>query len=164
MPTYEHETFFFSTFILLLAIAAYTAYCAKQKGRSPYIWFIAGIFIGILAPLILLALPNVPPEKECLPGEPTMSVSNPDPSLSALVGVPPAPPGVQPQEEEDHLWFYLTSAHQQIGPVSIFALRDLWNTGRIEPITYVWCEGMEQWARVDELPKLKTALNKHVST
>jgi hypothetical protein len=161
MPTQEHEVFFFWSFIVLIAIAGYTAYYAKKKGRNPYIWFAAVMLIGILAPLILLALPNVPPESETRSSDPTMSVSNPDPSLSENAVPPTSPPEFKPPMEEDHLWFYLNNAHQQIGPVSIFALRDLWNTGRLETSTYVWCEGMEQWARIEDLPKLKSALNRH---
>ncbi len=145
------------SFLLLLIIASLTAYFAKSKGRNPLLWFILGVLLGIFAPLILLFFPSVKNERSNN-GMPTMTVSEPDPSLQYL------PSTVPNQEElkrqEDKLWYYLDQNHQQMGPVSIIALRELWNRGQLELNSYVWTEGMEKWEKVDHLSDLKAALNK----
>ena len=145
------------SFVLLLIIASFTSYYANRKGRNPAIWFVLGVLLGIFAPLILLFLPKVKQEGD---GLPTMTFSKPDPSLSHL---PPSPPSSEEairQQEENKLWYYLDQDHQQIGPVSIVALRELWNRGKLDLNQFVWSEGMEKWEKVDTLPELKATLNK----
>ncbi len=139
--------------ILLFIIAVFSAYYANQKGRSPLAWFILGVFIGVFAPLILFFLSDLKDQKT--KEWPTMGTSSPDPSLHPQ---PPPPTDIKRREEEDKLWYYLDVNHQQMGPVSLFALRELWNTGRLELTGYVWTEGMPEWERVDKLPALKEAL------
>ncbi len=145
--------------IFALIIACCTAYYANRKGRNPIIWFILGILLGIIAPLILLFLPTVNGGRNV--EKPTMSVSNPDPLLRQQPPLPPPSPAeLKHQEEEEKLWYYLDQQHQQMGPVSIVALRELWNTGRLNLNSYVWTNGMSQWEKVDQLSELKVALNK----
>lgn len=158
MPSHTDPNMLLS-FILLLIIASFTSYYANRKGRNPVLWFIIGVLLGIFAPLILLFFPPVKKESSNN-GIPTMTVSNPDPSLENLPQpIPPTQAQLKRQEEEDKLWYYLDQNHQQMGPVSIIALRELWNRGQLELSSYVWSEGMEQWQKVDNLPELKTALN-----
>jgi len=145
------------SFILLLVIASFTSYYANSKGRNPIIWFILGLLLGIFAPLILLFLAKVKPEGN---GYPTMTVSTPDPNLAHLPTPPSTPAELKLQEEENKLWYYLDKDHQQIGPVSMVALRELWNRGQLDLNQYVWSEGMEKWEKVDSLPELKASLNK----
>lgn len=143
------------SFIILVIVASLTAYYAERKGRSFAIWFLLGALLGIFAPLILFFLPSLQ-ETEESGGQPTMAVSQPDPSLQHL-------PSSAPQRDwqlEDKLWYYLDHQHQQMGPVSVIALRDLWNRGLLELNSYVWTEGMSQWRKVDELPELKATLSK----
>lgn len=155
MPSHtDHDVLL--SFILLLIIASFTAYYANRKGRNPLLWFIIGVLLGIFAPLILLFLSSVKPVDSDIP---TMSVSNPDPSLDQLDQAPPQV-NLQSSEEENKLWYYLDQNHQQIGPVSIIALRELWNRGQLEITSYVWSDGMEQWQKVDSLPELKKGLNR----
>jgi hypothetical protein len=147
------------SFILLLVIAALTAYYASRKGRNPLVWFIIGILLGIFAPLLLLFFPEVKKERE--DNEmPTMTISPPDASLHQISQTSPTPAEFERQEEEDKLWYYLDQNHQQMGPVSVVALRELWNRGKLELNNYVWTDGMEQWEKVDNLPDLKSVLNK----
>lgn len=147
------------SFILLLIIASLTAYYASRKGRNPLLWFIIGILLGIFAPLILLFFPAV---KNSVTGNgmPTMTVSPPDHTHQQLPQPPPTPAELKRQEEEEKLWYYLDQNHQQVGPVSIVALRELWHRGQLELNNYVWTDGMEQWEKVDNLPQLKEVLNK----
>lgn len=147
------------SFILLLVIASLTSYYAIRKGRNPIVWFVLGLLLGIFAPLILLFLSKVKPEGN---GLPTMTVSQPDPSLAHLPHPPPSPEEVTRLQEENKLWYYLDQDHQQIGPVSVVGLRELWNRGKLDLNQYVWSEGMEKWEKVDNLPELKSVLNKPV--
>jgi hypothetical protein len=157
MPSHTDPNMLLS-FILLLIIASFTAYYANKKGRNPLLWFIIGILLGIFAPLILLFLSSVKNEA-ANNGAPTMTISNPDPSLLNLPQTP-TQEEVKINEEETKLWYYLDQNHQQMGPVSIIALRELWNRGQLELNSYVWSDGMEQWQKVDNLVELKEALNK----
>lgn len=145
------------SFIILVIIASLTAYYADRKGRSFTIWFILGVLLGVFAPLILFFLPSLRGE-DVDEGQPTMTVSKPDSSLERLS--PPLAPVPTWKEEEDKLWYYLDQEHQQMGPVSIVALRDMWNRGLLELNSYVWTEGMGQWQKVEQLPELKDALSK----
>lgn len=145
------------SFIILIIIASLTAYYADRKGRSFTIWFILGALLGVFAPLILFFLPSLPEENSDAT-QPMMTVSQPDPSLSPVS--PPLASLPAWKGEEDKLWYYLDQEHQQIGPVSIVALRDMWKRGLLELNSYVWTEGMEQWQKVEQLQELREALNK----
>jgi hypothetical protein len=158
MPSHTDPNMLLS-FILLLIIASFTAYYANRKGRNPLLWFIIGILLGIFAPLILLFFPSVKSERG-ENGLPTMTVSNPDPSLEPLSIKPPTEEEIKRKEEENKLWYYLDQNHQQIGPVSTLALRELWNRGQLELNSYVWAVGMEKWEKVDNLSDLKAVLNR----
>lgn len=156
MPPHEMTTTqLIISFFILLIIASLTAYYADRKGRSFTIWFILGVLLGVFAPLILFFLSsnNGSNKKNDIP---SMSVSKPDPSLQIAA----SPPPVEFKGNEDKLWYYLDKDHQQMGPVSIVALRDLWNRGLLELTSYVWSQGMNDWLKVEQLPELKAALNK----
>ncbi len=158
MPHQEPSTMqMIVSFIILVIIASLTAYYADRKGRSFTVWFILGVLLGVFAPLILFFLPSLR-EEDVGEGQPTMTVSRPDPSLE-LISPPLAPVPVW-KEEENKLWYYLDQEHQQMGPVSMIALRDMWNRGLLELNSYVWTEGMGQWQKVEQLPELKEALSK----
>ncbi|WP_068468204.1 DUF4339 domain-containing protein [Candidatus Protochlamydia phocaeensis] len=157
MPPEANHTHMLFSFIILFIIASLTAYYADRKGRSFTVWFILGVLLGIFAPLILFFLPSIS-ETDKDTGEPTMTILHPSADLQNLPKTPPPP--FEQSEVAEKLWYYLDKDHQQMGPVSLIALRDLWNTGLLELNSYVWSEGMGQWQKVDDLPALKTALNK----
>ena len=48
-----------------------------------------------------------------------------------------------------------------MGPVSVIALRELWNRGELEMNQYVWSSGMDKWEKVEDLSELQNALNQH---
>jgi hypothetical protein len=155
MPPHEMTTTqLIISFFILLIIASLTAYYADRKGRSFTIWFILGVLLGVFAPLILFFLSSNNESNEN--NSPAMTVSKPDPSLQAAASLP----AVEFKGNEDKLWYYLDKDHKQMGPVSIVALRDLWNRGLLELTTYVWSQGMNDWLKVEQLPELKAALNK----
>lgn len=145
--------------IFLILIAGLTAYYAGRKGRNPVLWFIIGILLGIFAPLILMLLPVVK-DQNANKELPTMTILNPDSSLHQMPQPPLTESELKRQAEEDKLWYYLDKNHQQVGPVSFIALRELWNRGQLELNHYVWTEGMKQWEKVDTLPELKAILSR----
>lgn len=148
------------SFILLLLIATGTAYYAASKRRNPFIWFALGLLLGIFAPVILLFLSK---GKEEGNGFPTMTISKPDPATQHVPHVP-TQEELERQQEENRLWYYLDTDHKQIGPVSIVAIKELWNRGKLDLNQYVWSEGMEKWEKIDNLPELKAILNKPYTT
>ena len=89
-----------------------------------------------------------------------MSVSNPSASLKNNLQTPPKI-DEKVNEEENKLWYYLDRDHQQMGPVSVIALRELWNRGELEMNQYVWSSGMDKWEKVEDLSELQNALNQH---
>ena len=133
------------TLVGLILIATFTAYFANQKGRNPFTWFGLGFFFGIFGLIILYFLPNLHSTG------PAMALSKPAPSLN-----PPAPIiEIERTADEDKLWYYLDKDHAQMGPVSVIALRDLWNRGLLNSESLVWSEGMDEWQKVEALPGLK---------
>lgn len=144
------------TTIFLLIVASFTAYYAKQKGRNPSFWFFMGIMISFFAPLILWFLPSIKSDADSAAGVGVTELT-PDPySIRA-----PAKLSEKEEfssEDESHLWYYLDEDHEQMGPVSVLALRELWNRGELELSGYVWSEGMEKWQRVKDLPELIKSL------
>jgi GYF domain 2 len=146
--------------VLFLAIAGLTAYFARFKGRNPVAWFLIALLIGFFAPIILMFLPRLGPDGQPIISDldPTMTVLKPDAPDDEQSVFPS--PLLDRQEGEDKLWYYMDQAHQQVGPVSVIALREQWHTGRLELNSYVWTEGMVDWKKIDELPELKLILNK----
>lgn len=147
---------FILSFIFSTIFAFICAYYAEKKGRSPLGWFILGFLFTFISLIVLFFLSSLKKENGNLP---TMTVMPPDPDMiekeEALT-----PPPFEKYKEENQLWFYLDQDHQQIGPVSLIALRALWNRGLLELNSYVWTEGMDQWKKVDQLPELKAVLNR----
>lgn len=158
MFSYEHLTAsqYIWIFVFSTIFAFICAYYAEKKGRNSVAWFILGFLFNLYALIVLFFLS--PLKKDDLP---TMTELPPDPSLKEEILQEPTH-AFDRYKEENQLWYYLDENHSQMGPVSLIALRDLWNRGLLELNQYVWCEGMEKWERVDDLPDLKKALNRNV--
>lgn len=142
-----------------IIVAGITAYYANLRGKNPLLWFVIGMVTGVFALLILLLFQPVKKESE-KDELPTMTVLEPDPALKEASSH--EPDELKLQEGEDKLWYYLDQNHQQVGPVSVIALRELWNRGQLELNHYVWTAGMQQWEKVNQLPELKLLLNKTI--
>jgi hypothetical protein len=56
------------------------------------------------------------------------------------------------------MWYYFDKERLQCGPVGFQALRQDWLDQKIGVATYVWCEGMKVWEKIDDLPSLKNSL------
>lgn len=152
----------------LLIIASFVAYQAHLRGKNPWLWFTIGFFFGLLSPVFLLYFSA--PSNEESPnqegrspdGLPSMKVLMPDESLQSTNKDECMSETVSTQDEA--LWYYVDGQKQQRGPVSVIALRDLWNRGELELSSYVWTKGMEQWQKVGDLPTLKKQLSSTSST
>lgn len=140
---------FVVSFIVSTVFAFICAYYAEKKGRYPLGWFILGFLFTIFSLIVLFFLSPLKQEEA---GSSTAVVKD------ELKGPPPAP--IEFTKEEDRLWYYLDQNHQQMGPVSMVALREEWNRGLLELNSYVWADGMEKWEKVDQLPELKAAFKR----
>ena len=54
-------------------------------------------------------------------------------------------------------YYYLNSAQQQMGPVYADEFPRLGLNGE----TYVWCEGMPNWVKANQVPEILPYLNGH---
>ncbi|HUR26540.1 MAG TPA: DUF4339 domain-containing protein [Planctomycetota bacterium] len=73
-----------------------------------------------------------------------------------LEQVPPPPPS-ESEGGDGRQWFYAVDSREQ-GPIGVGELRPLWNSGEVGPDTLVWSKGMQQWARIQEVPGLSEVL------
>jgi GYF domain 2 len=139
----------FLSFILWLLIGIATAYFANQRGRDPFIWFIVGMFLGLLGLALLFFLPSYSSEGQLSEeSEKHVETSPEEPAFS--------------DRSHEYLikeWFYLDGQRQQQGPMRFEALKSVWGQGRLSIESYVWCDGMENWKKIEELPFLKKALS-----
>ncbi len=133
---------------MLLFFGALSAYIAKQKDRDPVGWFLIGVLLGIFSPLILLFLPNASASKN----GPKDTQENEDRLLEIKPG--------QLSNLDDYSskeWFYLHGT-QHSGPFSFLKIQSLWNEGKIQPVTFVWTEGMAEWKKIADLQNLQNNL------
>jgi hypothetical protein len=144
----------FLTLFFWLLMGFSTAYFAQQRGRNPYLWFIIGIFFGLLGLLFVFLLPVVNAdgsgsgfeEKDIIKGEDSSGDS---------------PDFFAPSKSHDFFikdWFYLDSQSKQYGPISFDLLKKLVEEEKIQRSSYVWCVGMTGWKRIEEFDELKALL------
>lgn len=143
-------------FLISTVFAFLCAYYAEKKARNPIIWFILGFLFSFYALVVLFFLSSIKNEEE---KQPTMTILPPDPDLKDKETIYPLST-FEKYKEENQLWFYLDEDHQQTGPVSLIALRDLWNRGLLLINQYVWSEGMTKWEKIQDLPDLIIALGR----
>lgn len=124
---------FLQILIAALIMGSLTAYLAKGRGRDTKTWFFVGFLCGIFG---LIALFFYPPVEQKAKQEP---VAPPKPVEDALAA---------------KSWYYLDKEHATIGPQPLDVLQTLFKEQKITPRTYIWCEGMEGWKRLEELPEL----------
>jgi hypothetical protein len=129
----------FLSILLSLTLGWGCCHLAKQRGRSPLNWFIAGLFFGIFALIVLFILP-IRQRREAF--HPDALSYQKIPKLALL----------SPSHEEK-LWYFLDEEKTQIGPMSFDALSKAWNEGKIRENTYVWNESMDNWQKFQEVIK-----------
>ena len=146
------------TIFLLMVMGAATAYLAYQRGRDPYMWFVIGIFFGVLAMLLLVILPVVTNEEELKAQEKSKElVDRREEQMKEQEKLENAP-NLQPQSVETNEWFYLDKTRQQQGPFSFYVINELWEGAEINAHTLVWTDGMAEWKQIQDTPNLHHVL------
>ncbi len=81
------------------------------------------------------------------------------PPSSGQAGRSEAAPGTStPSDHEDRAWYFADHQGRQ-GPVSLTILRTLWAQGVVTGQTYVWAEGMGDWASIAQVAGLEDMLD-----
>ncbi len=154
----DFEIMFLLSLFISTAVAGATAYLAHLKGRNPFLWFFFGIMFSFFAPLVLISMDLFEKYQSGL-SQQSKSKSSSASSVNGEEGKKDLDQQkINPLAEAS--WYYLDISHRQMGPVSIIALRELWNRGELDMMSYVWMSGMDQWEKVDHLPELKQLLNR----
>jgi hypothetical protein len=126
--------------LLSLTLSWGCSHLARQRGRSPLNWFIAGVFFGIFALILLFILPI----------RRRSEASRSEIPVSQKISKPTA---LSPSHEEK-LWYFLDENKIQVGPMSFDALSKAWNEGKIQENTYVWNDLLDNWQRFQEVIKI----------
>lgn len=127
----------FLSILLSLILGWGCSQFARQRGRSPLNWFIAGLFFGIFALILLFILPVLKRK------DPLKSESFPSPKIPQLM--------LQTPSHAEKLWYFLDEQKTQYGPMSFEALSRAFSEGKIKDHTYVWNELMENWQEFEKV-------------
>ena len=126
----------FLTILLSLVLGWGCSRIARQRGRNPMNWFIAGVFFGVFALAALFIFPRKDKEK---------SAVVPQQNLPKLAVLSPS--------HAEKLWYFLDEEKTQCGPMSLNALSEAWRKGKVKENSYVWNELMENWQPFHEVIK-----------
>jgi hypothetical protein len=126
----------------LILFGCLTSLCAKDRGRSPVVWFLIGTGFALFG-LVLLFL--IPP----------LDAKGKEPEEIAIIEEKP-----KPQEEflPPQNWFYLDSAKKTQGPLFLHELQELIQKGSITSESWVWHESMPQWTKIQKDPRMMKEL------
>lgn len=148
------------TMILWVLMGTATAYLANQRGRDPYIWFAIGMFLGILAMLLVVILPPAKSEEESEADQRNKEIiERRERQVEEQEKIESAP-DLEPQSIETKEWFYLDKERKQQGPFSFYVINELWEGGTLNTHTLVWTEGMPEWKKIQEIPDLNEILER----
>ena len=117
------------------ATGSICAYLAGKNKKNPIIWFLIGMFFGLIGVFAAFYKFKYKSKKELL----------------KLQQKNVAKANTLPQEA-DKLWFYLDGDNNASTSMSAYALRKKIEEGVVSKISYVWNEEMPTWQRVSELP------------
>jgi hypothetical protein len=137
----------FLTILLWLIIGSATAYYAGKRGRDPLLWFLVGMMLGLLGLLLLFILPVIASEASNTPKNPTEN--------EELLN---APVVELPNNILTTDWYYYDSRQERKGPVRYELLKTLWQSGGLNEDSFVWCEGMEDWKKIEQMQSLHAYL------
>lgn len=205
--------------ILNIVFGGICAVIANGRGRSGVAWFLLGFFLGCLALIILLVIPDLRVEQErhsrvarenrrlreqlrkdrmvadarhedaqrrlqahdralgvdTSPARPDLLAGSPQQDCGWQIqgqmqqpAGPATPTGGKPfvhpaggvpnPEHASKQWYFADHDGRQ-GPVSFQILRSLWSQRTITPQTYVWTEGMSDWAAIASVGGLAESLD-----
>jgi hypothetical protein len=131
--TFEQPSQFFMQLLnpkillfLNVGIAILASFFAKRAGKNPYLWFFIGFLFGTLSFIALLFMSSRKTIKK-----PTLVVA-PNEVLKEL-------------PKDCKFWYYLNHEQEEIGPISFSRLLNLYNSGKVTKLTYIWNEDFEDW-------------------
>lgn len=142
---------FLLALLVLVFIGMLCGYSAKvYKNRNYKTWFFLGFFFGLLALIVLLALPKKQ-LKEAL--QPVCDKNSLNKALSTREDekISLNPSSALPMILKT--WYYLSSDEKQIGPISFQKLKNALLTDEIHDRSYVWNESLDNWVRLSDLPE-----------
>ena len=121
----------FSPLMLVIAfiVGIISACLASKRGKNPYLWFALGILFGIFGIFaICFASSSSKRATQSAPKQPVFRIDGP----------------------VDKFWYYLDPSHSQQGPMSRDALTAAWESGKINPSTFIWHEDLPDWRPLKE--------------
>ena len=137
--------YIFVAVVLNIMIAFMTSRLAERRGRSSANWFLYGVLFGLFATATLFILSPLTPQEK--------------PSRIRKIAEKDAPSGSSSDNPfENKEWYYLNDDAQQIGPLSFTSLRQVWNSGELNPTSYVWTEGMIEWQIIADVANMESTL------
>lgn len=145
--------FLITSIIISLPLALVTAFIASHRHRNGWAWFGIALFFGIFGLALLLALPCG--KKAFLAHKaiaPLAKAASEDrlhfaaPDLPARGFYPePAIPLVYMNG-----WHYIDMNGEMKGPISFYAIRELWYAGIVTKQTFIWNHTETDWVQLIE--------------
>ena len=109
--------------------------------------------------MVDMALGGEPAEAKPAPEEVEEAVQMPPDEVSAEEeALEDAPPAFSPPTIQEDGWYVVLGEEQQVGPLSISAIRRHWNAGEIGPDSLCWREQMSDWVPISSVKALASAL------
>jgi hypothetical protein len=126
--------------LLMGIICGYiTMLIAERKGRNPLLWCVLGVFFGIFA---IIAIVLLPPAVSRSGGQ--------DEGVIEIKATRVEPEPRVPVEG----WYALMSDRNQIGPMSLHRLKEMFVAGELTKESYVWHETMKEWSEIGNMVEL----------
>lgn len=133
------------SFFIVLTWILFGIICSKiasKKNRNQISWFFLGLFLGLIALLIICFL------KPIRVNEPILNENQP-----FAINYPPI------LKSDNNYWYYLDTNKKQIGPMSIKKIIDTFFEGIITHDTFVWNDTMCDWIKLKETELFSKILN-----
>ena len=139
-------------FIILVAIflGTLSSYLARKKNRSPLYWFFIGAYLGVIGLIILYFLPSKSKNLDLVPA---LNKGYPEPKAQSELSLPPRKDSSS-WIKKNQLWYFLDKDNKQFGPMSLNGLKQSWIDDLMTSQTYIWCEDMEDWKRLEDVPDI----------
>lgn len=134
------------TFIVSILMGFYASNVAKKKNKSQDFWFWMGFIFGIFGVLYLMFFVKKEEKKQPFKASKTPFLLN------------------LQRKDKNILWYYVDNDAQN-GPISLYALSEKYQKGKVSPSTFVWNEEMQDWKKIEEIlvnkiPSSNTPVNK----
>lgn len=107
---------------------------ARKKNRNTTLWFILGLFFGLLSLLIIYFI-----KPQRVINKNVIKQTQPSNDFHLI-------------NNDNNFWYYLDQSKNQIGPVSIKKLFDYYLEGKISDNTFIWNDTMSDWIKLKEVP------------